>query len=192
MGTGPNNDATFTQQLSQEIDAAHEAYSARQPDSETRLYRALRNQARNIVWRRLGSPDEPLQHDIATRAIQALQTFRGASRVSTWFYSVAQNEANRELRRLIQKREREVPIETDEDDAEPRFRLAAVPANLDTAIELEALTRDLPVKQADVFKMVEEGYSLEEIAERSGEPLGTIRSRYRLAKSKAKKKISPR
>jgi RNA polymerase sigma factor (sigma-70 family) len=188
MGNGTSADATFTQQLSQEIDTAYAVYVVGRPDTETRLYHALRAQARNIVWCRLGAPDAPLEHDIATRAIQALQAFRGESRVSTWFYVLAQREANRALRTLIQKRERFIPIETDEDDDEPNIALPAPAANLDAAIDLQGLMRDLPVKQAEVLRLVREGHSLEAIAEKTGEPLGTIRGRYRLAKHKAKRK----
>jgi RNA polymerase sigma-70 factor, ECF subfamily len=187
MGIPLDAEPSFTRQLSQEIDAAYEAYAAQLPYSEIRLYRTLRAQSRNVVWSRLGAPDAPLEHDIATRAIQALKEFRGESRVSTWFYALAQHEANRALRKLIQKRELEVPIEIDEDDGEPKIALPASPANSDAPIQLAELIRDLPAEQAEVIQMDREGYSLEEIAERTGNPLGTVRSRYR-PKFKVKKK----
>jgi RNA polymerase sigma-70 factor (ECF subfamily) len=193
MENGPSADANSTQRLSHEIDAAYEAYAAQQPDAETRLYRALRAQARNIVWHRLGSPDEVVEHDITTRAMQALKEFRGESRASTWFYTVAQNEANSALRMHIQRRERLVPIDPDEaDDLEPKIALPAPPENLDAPLDLEELTRGLPPKQAEVLKLIQEGYSLEAIAEATGDPLGTVRGRCRLAKQKAKKKGTPK
>jgi len=191
MGIPLDAEPSFTRQLSQEIDAAYEAYAAQQPYSEIRLYRTLRAQARNVVWSRLGAPDAPLEHDIATRAIQALKEFRGESQVSTWFYVLARREANRALRTLIQKRERFVPIETDEDDDMSEMAIPAAPANLDAPIDLERLMRNLPEKQAEVMRLHREGHSLQDIAERTGEPLGTIRGRYRLAMIKVRKKIAP-
>jgi DNA-directed RNA polymerase specialized sigma24 family protein len=84
-----------------------------------------------------------------------------------------------------------VPIEIDEDDDEPKIALRAASANLDAPIDLEELIRDLPEEQAEVIKLRREGHSLEDIAERTGEPLGIIRGRNRLALSKARKKIAP-
>ena len=54
---------------------------------------------------------------------------------------------------------------------------------------MEKLERGLPAAQAEVVGMVKEGYSLEQVAEETASPLGTIRSRYRLAKQKMREKL---
>src|SRR5271155_2504509 len=96
---------TYTQRLSREIDAACEDYRAGEPEGEERLYQALKTQAANVVWYKLESSDQALAHDMSTRAMLAVERFRGKSRLSTWFYRIAQNEAKDALRTKIENRE---------------------------------------------------------------------------------------
>jgi RNA polymerase sigma factor (sigma-70 family) len=179
---------SLTQCLPQSVDAAYCAYVTQQPESELHLYKALRGQARKIIWPRLPQPDEALAHDIAVRTMQALSTFRGESAFSTWFWAIAKNEANRALKDRIRTRQREVPIEFDDEDDERNTRLPAKLPDMDYPVLWKELVRCLPQEQAEVLTMQLEGYSLEEITKRTGDPLGTVRSRHRLAKEKIKKK----
>jgi RNA polymerase sigma-70 factor, ECF subfamily len=186
---------SYTQNLSERIDAAYEAYKAGDSGSDERLYQALGIQAGNVIWFRLRLKDDTLEHALAERAMSALGKFRGSSRLSTWFYKLAQNEANRALRKLIEDRKSLVPIDTlgnpssgaDEPPAlwekarrVDRARQAAQRAKLDVA----RLGRELPREQAEVVKLCVKGHTLNEIAELTGVPIGTVRSRYRLAKLK--------
>lgn len=185
-----DENATYTRQLSRKIDAAYEAYRAGEPDGDAQLYEAFRAQARNICTYHLGPNYRTLEHDITHRAIMGLKKFRGGSRVSTWFYEVAQNEANRALRRLIQDRNRLVPL--DADDEESQVEIEAKPINQDAALDLEKLQRELSTEQAEVLASLREGHSLAQVSRRMGTPLGTTRSRYRLAKLRAREKIRRR
>ena len=193
MGSGPNSDDTYTQQLSRNIDAAYEGYSIGAPDGEEVLYRAFRAQAANVVQYHPGADRGNLVNDIAGRAMMSLRSFRGESALSTWFWTLAQNEVKRALRQLVENRNRLVPLETGEDpDDDPMMKIPASPADPDVTILLEQVLSDVPPAQAEVLRLVEEGRSLEDIARRTGAPLGTIRGRRRLALSKARKKIAPK
>jgi RNA polymerase sigma-70 factor, ECF subfamily len=183
---------SYTQRLSREIDAAYEAYKADEPDSEERLLEAFRVQARNVIVYRLQSDDPTLEYQISHRAILALKKFRGESKLSTWFYHMAQNETKRELRRRIRDRERHVPIDVRDDEDEDEkceVQLAAKTGNQDASLDLQKLRKGLSKEQKEVFGLMEVGYTLEEVAKQLGLPLGTIRSRYRLAKAKMKRLV---
>lgn len=140
-----NGEESYTQRLSREIDAAYEAYRPGEPEADTRLYEAFREQARNVIWQRLTLRVEPLEHDISSRAIIALKQFRGESRLSTWFYALAQNEVTEALSHRIEDRERLVPLDAGKDENEkPEIQLEAKPTNQDAALDLDKLQRDLP------------------------------------------------
>lgn len=85
---------SYTARLSEEIDAAYEAYEAKEPDADTRLYSALLPQAKNIAFFRLGYRDDDVAHELVNRALGALSGFRGKSKFSTWFYKLAKNAAS--------------------------------------------------------------------------------------------------
>jgi RNA polymerase sigma-70 factor, ECF subfamily len=183
-----DDEKTYTRRLSDAIDAAYEAYRAGEADSLERLVEAFSVQARNVIVHRLGSDDPTLEQQISHRAFMALKEFRGKSNLSTWFYRIAQNEANRELHRRIEFRDRHVPLDRgDGEDEGPEIQLEAKPANLDATLDLQKLRKSLPAEQDEVYRLMEQGFSLEEIAKQLGKPLGTIRSRYTLAKNKMKR-----
>jgi RNA polymerase sigma factor (sigma-70 family) len=183
-----NGDESYTQRLSREIDAAYEAYKAREPDSEDLLHRAFTAQARNVAtFHDLARFELTLAHDIASRAMLALPEFRGRSRLSSWFYRIAQNEMKRALRGLIRRRKRDVSIDIDpEEDHAALLELEAKPTDQEAKIEFERLQQSLPPEQAAVLALQLEGNTLEEIAKKIETPLGTVRSRNRLAKAKAR------
>ena len=187
-----NDENSYTQKLSREIDSAYRAYQAGEQDSLEQLVKAFRTQARNVVFYRLGSDDPTLEQNISHRAFLALKQFTGknGTKLSTWFYRIAQNEAKRELSRRIRDRTLHVSIDPGdekdqgEEEAEREIQLAAKAVNHDAPLDLQKLRGGLSKEQAEVLDLSKEGYSLAEIAKQLGEKLGTIRSRYRLAKNK--------
>ena len=140
---------THTQGLSRDIDAAYEDYRAGEPEGEDRLYQAFKAQAANVLWHRLESPDQALAHDISTKAMLAVKSFRGESLLSTWFYRIAQNEAKDALRTKIENRKRLVPIDVEDEEINVLPFLAARPANLHTSLGTarEADYRLMPKKK---------------------------------------------
>ena len=105
------NDKTYTGRLARKIDAAYEACKADEPGAQNRLHRAFLAQTRNIGRHKLRETyDDAVAQEAVHRAIHALKTFNGKSRLSTWFYRVALNEAFREQRMLLKKRDWEESI----------------------------------------------------------------------------------
>jgi RNA polymerase sigma factor (sigma-70 family) len=180
--------ATFTGKLSREIDAAYDAYKAGEPLASDRLHKALSEQARNIVWYAFELQDEHLPLDIATRAMMRLHTFQGRSKASTWFYRIAQNEAKRALRERVTDKKRHISITPPDEDDGPGVEIEAKPQGEDDKLHIAELRQGVPEEQDRVIEFLMEGHSLEEIAENTGTPKGTIRSRYRLAKKKMRKR----
>jgi RNA polymerase sigma-70 factor (ECF subfamily) len=188
---------SHTQELSRAIDAAYSDYKPGEPDGEGRLYEALLAQAHNVVFYRLQRRDDHLARDIARRAMVALKGFRGESKLSTWFYKIAQNETYRTLREVIEERESSVSIDAhsatgamgDASDP-PELREQAKKEYLasenarNAKLDFDELRRGLPPKQEAVIALMAGGYSLQEIAKKTGEAIGTIRGRHRLAKEK--------
>lgn len=180
---------TYTQRLSSAIDKAFEEYKAGDVDAAAKLYKALQEQAHNVAihhldWKQVAV----LECDIVHRAMMALKDFRGQSRVSTWFYRLAVNEANRALRDQVNDREHLVPLTTSDDEGEEQERqIEAKRIDHDAIIDLKRLRRRLPPNQAVVVALEQQGFSLSEIAQKMGVPLGTIRGRYRLLKKRVQK-----
>jgi RNA polymerase sigma-70 factor, ECF subfamily len=189
--------ASYTQSLARRIDGAYASYRTGEPNGEKLLYDALLAQANNIVRYRLRADGifDTLAREITHRAMMGLSAFRANSKLSTWFYRIAQNEVDRALGAHIAERETSVPIYAPDligSDADDTPALREKARRLDQTsraaqhakLDADKLGRDLPRKQAKVISLLAEGYSLEEIAELTGSPLGTIRSRYNLAKRK--------
>lgn len=98
---------------------------------------------------------------------------------STWIFAIARN------RRIDMIRRSRRP---EPDPRDPLFQPDAAPGGLDTLTAAERETRiraglaDLPAEQRKVLLAAfYDGLSHSEIAERSGLPLGTVKSRMRLA-----------
>lgn len=185
----PEGSLNHTQQLSRDIDSAFADYGAGKPEADAALYKAFLAQAHNVATHNLDWVQVPdVERDIVSRAMMTLKGFRGESQASTWFYRIATNEAKRALRDFIRHRKRfgSLPV-GDEDGEKPPLEAEGRSENHDARIYLERLCQGLPPTQAELVALKQEGFSLEEIAEKTGEPLGTIRSRHRLAKSKLRK-----
>ena len=185
---------TYTRRVSKEIDAAYKAYKAGAPDGGDRLLRAFVEQARNIARFQMREKyDDTVAYDAAHRAMLALESFEGKSPPSTWFFTIVKNEVRREMARLIRKREREESINVPGRDGEPGetevVETPQDPPDHVAALDLAKLGPLLPPKQAEVFDLHEQGYTVDQIAEMRGLPRGTVAGRLRLAKQKLKAKI---
>ena len=187
-------DERYTQRLSREINTAFENYKPDDPGTHEALHGAFRAQARNVIYYRLGKYDDVLEYDIASRAMVALPSFRGASKLSTWFYTIAQHEVDRALEKLIEGRNRFVQIIEDEDDGEDRPSNAVAADDLQaksvdqtTKLSVDALEKHLPKEQRKVFALWRSGLTFEQVAEKTGKALGTVLSLYEAAKKNMRK-----
>lgn len=121
--------------------------------------------------------------------VQSLPSFRGECTVSHFASRIVTRTALAARRRNVVKSDRR------DDSIEPDA-FAVDPSQSD-AVEAERrrvlvreLMQTLPEEQAETLALrIVLGFSLEEVAEATGVPLNTVRSRVRLAKTALKKRI---
>jgi RNA polymerase sigma-70 factor (ECF subfamily) len=141
----------------------------------------------------LGS-DNPDVPDVAQESLlavkDALRTFRGEASLVQYARQIAVRTALAARRgrgardRLLERFRRESAVAPDCDPAiDPVLRARRTAA-------FRGLLDDLPEEQAETFALrVVLDYSLDQVAEATGAPVNTVRSRVRLAREKLKEKI---
>lgn len=129
--------------------------------------------------------DDVLQ-DVFIKVWKNIATFRGDSKLSTWLYSIATNEALTFVRR--EKKDRKVPLTTDEYDlsttleSEPYFDGDELVRDLMVAID------KLPEKQRVTFMLrYFEELPYTEISEITGTSVGALKANYHHAVKKLEK-----
>lgn len=125
------------------------------------------------VLRRLGARDEELPdllQEVFLIAFKKLPEFEGRARTTTWLFSICHN--------VLRSARRRVRPGTSPDALE-----AIEPVGHDRLLDARQLLLRLPEEQRVVFVLFElEGMSGDEIAELLEIPVGTVRSRLRLAR----------
>lgn len=135
-----------------------------------------------------GQAEELAQEVMITVWRKAHLFDRAQASVSTWIFRVARN------RRIdLLRRQTDASIDPDEPSLQPAPTEAA--DELLTAAEREehvrAVLQDLPEEQRMLLRQAfYEGLSHRDIAERTGIPLGTVKSRIRLAFAKMRARLS--
>ena len=141
--------------------------------------------------KRFGSSDaeaEEMSQDVMINVWRKASQFdRRQASVSTWIFRIARN------RRIDVLRKENKPA-LDENDPSLQPTELAPPDLLVSMSQLEAEVRSallsLPEEQSDLIRAsYYEGLSQSEIAERTGLPLGTVKSRIRLAFEKLRSKL---
>jgi RNA polymerase sigma-70 factor (ECF subfamily) len=130
---------------------------------------------------------EDLAQDCWMRVIAAAPRWQERARFKTWLYAVARNLAADEARRAVHRQVR--PLDGPFDgasawEAVPDGRRSPEELADDALIRplLEHAIAELPVEQREVFLLREyEGIPFAEIAEITGAPLPTVKSRMRYA-----------
>lgn len=127
---------------------------------------------------------EDVAQEAFMRAWRALPAFRGESAFYTWMYKIAVNTAKNHLvaqgrRPPADDMDADTAVQIDagarlRDEATPERELARQEIEQTVAATVEALPEELRV--AITLREVD-GLSYEEIAERMGCPIGTVRSR---------------
>jgi RNA polymerase sigma-70 factor, ECF subfamily len=155
-----------------------------------------------LLLRMLKSPDDV--EDVVEETFW--QVWRQADRftvergsVQTWLLTIARSRALDRLR--AKRRLREESIDDDgADDGPTGVPAAAVRSTSDPSLDVEQSERsrlvvaalaELPAEQREVLEMAYfGGLSQSEIAERTGQPLGTVKTRMRLAMQKLRDRLS--
>jgi len=135
-----------------------------------------------------GAQAEEIAQDVMVNVWRKATLFdRTQASVSTWIFRIARN------RRIDVFRRARRP---DLDPEEPMILPAGVEApearveSRETETRVRAALRGLPEEQVNLLKLAfYEGLSHREIAERIGVPLGTVKSRIRLAFAKMKARL---
>jgi len=163
------------------------ALRAGEGDSEafSRLVDLFQERSIRIAYSFLGNAEDARDatQEAFVKAWQALPSFRGGSRFSTWLYRILANHCKDRLR---QRKARELlffwktPDEGPADPPEAVFR-GRGPAEATMDGELEARIRkaagELPFRQRCVFSLrYLEGFALDEIAETLGISLGAVKA----------------
>ena len=126
----------------------------------------------------------------AWRKASAYEPSKGA--VSTWLLTIGRRKALDRLR--ARKRHREDPVRSERTFADmpsPDLDPAQNVEGKEVRENVRAALRELPVEQREVLELgYFNGLSQSEIAEATGQPLGTVKTRMRLAMQKLREPLS--
>lgn len=125
---------------------------------------------KNLASRFYHSIDDVVQ-ETYIRAYGSLSKgkFRGESSIDTWLYSIARNESLRMNEKLMREERKEKKLIESDDTAEENGD--------DTIALLQENILELPEKYGSVLSLVSLGYSLNQISEKLGLNIGTVKSR---------------
>jgi len=149
-----------------------------------------------FVWRglrRLGVGDADLAdltQEVFVVALRKIDEFEGRAKPTTWLYAICLRVAS-DYRRSARVR-REVLGNASSSVVDPQDDALTQAERNQERSRLSALLATLPFEQRVVFCAFElEGLTALEIAESTGAPLGTVKSRLRLARSNFRAALAP-
>lgn len=158
-------------------------------------------ETRNLIFghllkMRLSPTDaEDLTQQTLLRATKAIETdkFRGESRMSSWLYTIAKNEA---LNFWRKNKKEPVSMSTHEKESDSAEDHLAVFASKEPTSEEKYIAESLKAdfiktnpQQQEVLRLFAEGLDNKQIAERTGINIGTVKSQISRAKKLLRKKI---
>jgi RNA polymerase sigma-70 factor (ECF subfamily) len=173
-------------------------------DGERRAFEALvvkyqRRVARLVSRYVRSAPEvEEVTQEIFVRAYRGIAAFKGGSKFSTWLYRISVNFCLNHI-----ERERRSPIVAlDTSDEEPDWNGAPEAANDEDperrliakqiAATVEAALAELSTGGREALLLFEdEGLSYQEIADRTGVPIGTVRARIFRAREFIAQRLEP-
>lgn len=169
-----------------------EAIAARKDrDAFAELFAHFAPRVKGYVMR-LGAADaaaEEIAQDVMIAVWRKAELFdRAQASVSTWIFRIARNRRIDVLRRT-----RRPELDAEDPALLPEAEIApdAAVSAAEQEERVRAALTELPPEQVDLLRAAfYDGLSHREIAERSGIPLGTVKSRIRLAFSKLRARLA--
>jgi len=135
-----------------------------------KLFKALRYHAESVCVLTLGRSDQEIADEAITKALYMSDKFRGDSKFSTWFHAIVLNLCRTAIRDKMRRQQ----VELTDDVGAGMFE-----DSLEAEIALEKLTEGLKEEEMFLVRCKLEGMTLPEIAEKSGETLDCVTSRWR-------------
>ncbi|MBI4509759.1 MAG: sigma-70 family RNA polymerase sigma factor [Deltaproteobacteria bacterium] len=163
------------------------------------------NQVFNLLFRMAGTREEAedLTQEVFVTVFKSIDQFRGDSKFSTWLYRIAVNHCKNRIKYLARRHDRDTS-ELDEAAEKMSVAQGGIPITSsaferpDTALEgrerdglvMEAIASlDEEHRVVVVLRDIEE-LSYEEIAQITGLPEGTVKSRIHRARLQLKEKLA--
>ncbi|MBP0456795.1 RNA polymerase sigma factor [Streptomyces montanisoli] len=170
-----------------------EALAARAAAGDEEALDRLLREIRPEIVRRCGrflpfrEDAEEAAQDVLLQVSRNITRFEGRSRFSTWLYTIVTNCARQKYRELKRRAAERPLLDTEAAGPDPRTTSVIAGSRLDLLDALENLERDSPHLVAPLVyrDICEMEYA--EIAERTGIPVGTVKSRLH----HARKQIRP-
>jgi RNA polymerase sigma-70 factor (ECF subfamily) len=174
------------------LDAARsgdaEALEALLRRQEPRLYRFARRLCRNPA-----DAEDVLQESLLAAA-RGIRSFRGASSLSTWLYTIARSHCIKKHRR---RRPSEISLEAEEaqsardrPDAAPDPEATLEARRLQRALERAIARLDQPYREVLVLRDVE-GLTAPEVATVTGLSVAAVKSRLHRARARVREELAP-
>ena len=157
--------------------------------AERALYDAHVDRVYRLAYRLAGDDDlaQDITQETFIKAFARLETFRGASALSTWLHSIAVSVALNGLRKVRRLERREEPLER-----APEVGAVGRPAEPDLQLRLRQAIAALPTGYRTVFVMHDvEGYTHEEIGTALGIEAGTSKAQLSRARAKLRAALAP-
>ena len=161
------------------------------------LYDRYVNRVYGMALQKLADPAEAedVTHDVFVNMWQRSSTFQPSrGQLSSWLLSVAHNQIVDTLRRRRRAGEAHEAIARDPAAASEVARedTAAIVEQNEEAQQVRRALDTLPDDQQEVINLsYYQGYSQSEISQRLQVPLGTVKSRMRLAMAKLRSELRP-
>ena len=155
----------------------------------TELVRRFQGRVGNLISRVLNDREntDDLAQEVFVRVFVHRRNYRRGAKFSTWVFTIARNLRVDRLRREVVWFELDVEhAELPEDGPLPDEQVNSHEIQRQVRLILDGMPKD----QVEVVMMsYVEGLSHSEIAERTGLPLGTVKSRMRLAYQKVREAL---
>ena len=172
-----------------------EAGKEERPELEKLLYRAVRDHAATVAWKKYPEGCRELAHDVASDTIRRLENFRRKCKFSTWVHEIATRkamEARRKLGRSKQVFDLTKIVSDADPGTEPEMRNRVNPVirpNLDRSIDVKEALKRLPKDHATLLAYKCWGLSSAEIAVKLNISQEAVDSKWARIRRKFPKKI---